>query len=100
MMQDEPAWRQFLEAVAEFYPSAAPTAAADAFPALTAREREVLELIARGLDNAQIAAHLDLSEKTVRNNVTHIFDKIEVENRSQAIVLAREAGLGASRRER
>jgi pimeloyl-ACP methyl ester carboxylesterase/DNA-binding CsgD family transcriptional regulator len=99
MMQDEPAWRQFLEAVAEFYPSAA-AGPADAFPALTAREREVLELIAQGLDNAQIAARLELSEKTVRNNITHIFDKIEVENRSQAIVLAREAGLGAARPER
>jgi DNA-binding NarL/FixJ family response regulator len=100
MMQDEPAWRQFLEAVAEFYPPAAAAAPADAFPALTARERDVLELIAQGLDNAQIAARLELSEKTVRNNITHIFDKIEVENRSQAIVLAREAGLGAARPER
>jgi pimeloyl-ACP methyl ester carboxylesterase/DNA-binding CsgD family transcriptional regulator len=100
MMQDEPAWQEFLDAMAEFYPPAASAVPTDAFPALTARERDVLELIARGLDNAQIAAHLELSEKTVRNNVTHIFDKIEVENRSQAIVLAREAGLGAARRER
>ena len=100
MMRDEPAWREFLDAVAEFYSPACPTGPADAFPALTAREREVLEFIAQGLDNAQIAAHLELSEKTVRNNITNIFDKIEVENRSQAIVLAREAGLGAARRER
>jgi pimeloyl-ACP methyl ester carboxylesterase/DNA-binding CsgD family transcriptional regulator len=100
MMQDEPAWQEFLDAVAEFYPPAAQAPAASSFPALTAREREVLELIAQGLDNAQIAARLELSEKTVRNNITHIFDKIEVENRSQAIVLAREAGLGAARRER
>ena len=61
---------------------------------LTAREREVLEHLAQGLDNAQIAAHLGLSEKTVRNHLTHIFDKIDVENRGQAIVLARRAGLG------
>ena len=61
---------------------------------LTAREREVLERLAQGLDNAQIAAHLGLSEKTVRNHLTHVFDKIGVENRGQAIVLAREAGLG------
>jgi pimeloyl-ACP methyl ester carboxylesterase/DNA-binding CsgD family transcriptional regulator len=100
MMQDEPAWQEFLDALAEFYPPAAPAVPAGAFPALTAREREVLELIAQGLDNAQIAARLELSEKTVRNNITSIFDKIEVENRSQAIVLAREAGLGAARRER
>jgi DNA-binding CsgD family transcriptional regulator len=99
MMQNEPAWREFVGALAEFYPPAH-TEAAGNFPALTPREREVLELIAQGLDNAQIAARLELSEKTVRNNITHIFDKIQVENRSQAIVMAREAGLGASRRER
>ena len=96
MMQDEPAWRSFLDALAEFYPPRSGTSGA--FPALTAREREVLELIAQGLDNAQIAARLDLSEKTVRNNITHIFDKIAVESRSQAIVLARENGLGGARR--
>ena len=97
MMQDEPAWRAFLDAVAEFYPPAPAALAADNFPGLTAREREVLELIAQGLDNAQIAARLEISEKTVRNNMTHIFDKIGVENRSQAIVLARESGLGKAR---
>jgi pimeloyl-ACP methyl ester carboxylesterase/DNA-binding CsgD family transcriptional regulator len=97
MMQNEPAWEDFLGALAEFYPPRqAPSAGV--FPSLTAREREILDLIAEGLDNAQIAARLALSEKTVRNNITHIFDKIQVENRSQAIVLAREAGLGASRR--
>ena len=58
---------------------------------------EVLDLIAQGLDNAQIAARLELSEKTVRNNITHIFDKIGVETRSKAIVLARERGLGGAR---
>ena len=50
--------------------------------------------MARGLDNWQIAAQLGVSEKTVRNNVTNIFDKLTVENRGQAIVLARNAGLG------
>jgi len=49
-------------------------------------------LIAQGRDNAQIAAHLGLCEKTVRNHITSIFSKLEVENRSQAIVLARESG--------
>lgn len=100
MPQDDPAWRELLEAVAAFYPPARATPAGSGFPTLTAREREVLELIAQGLDNAQIAARLEVSEKTVRNNITHIFDKIQVENRSQAIVMAREAGFGASRRER
>jgi pimeloyl-ACP methyl ester carboxylesterase/DNA-binding CsgD family transcriptional regulator len=92
----EPAWREFLDALAAFYPPAQP-APGTGFPELTAREGEVLELIAQGLDNAQIAARLGLSEKTVRNNITHIFDKIGVENRSKAIVMARERGLGASR---
>jgi pimeloyl-ACP methyl ester carboxylesterase/DNA-binding CsgD family transcriptional regulator len=99
MMQDEPAWAEFLATLAEFYPSR-PGSSTSAFPSLTAREREILDLVAEGRDNAQIAACLALSEKTVRNNITHIFDKIQVENRSQAIVLAREAGLGSSRRER
>jgi len=68
----------------------------DAFPGLTQRERQVLELLAHGLDNSQIAARLDLSEKTVRNNITPILDKLQVETRAQAIVRAREAGFAAS----
>ncbi|MFO1199889.1 MAG: LuxR C-terminal-related transcriptional regulator [Burkholderiaceae bacterium] len=68
-----------------------------AFPDLTPRERSVLELIACGLDNLQIAAHLNVSEKTVRNNVTPVFDKLGVENRAQAIVKAREAGMGKAK---
>ncbi|HUL92341.1 MAG TPA: LuxR C-terminal-related transcriptional regulator, partial [Burkholderiales bacterium] len=95
MPESDPAWRDFLAALNDFYPSAGAATHERAFAGLTARESEVLELIAQGLDNAQIAARLDLSEKTVRNNITHIFDKIQVENRSQAIVRAREAGLGA-----
>jgi len=66
------------------------------FPNLTPREREVLELLAHGLDNMQIAARLGLSEKTVRNNITPILDKLEVETRSQAIVRAREAGFATT----
>ena len=96
MMQDEPAWRDFLAMLAEFYPPRQ-VPAGGTFPALTVREREVLDFIAQGLDNAQIAARLDLSEKTVRNNITHIFDKLGVENRSQAIVRARDGGLGRAR---
>ena len=69
-------------------------AAAAAFPNLTPRERDIVEWIARGSDNAQVAAQLALSEKTVRNHITSIFAKLEVENRSQAIVLARDAGFG------
>ena len=96
MLESEPAWRDFLAAMDGFYPSASAATRQRAFSGLTARESEVLELIAQGLDNAQIAARLELSEKTVRNNITHIFDKIQVETRAQAIVRARDAGLGTS----
>lgn len=72
----------------------ATAAAIPAFEALTPRERELLELLARGLDNLQIAAHLAVSEKTVRNKVSVIFDKLGVGSRARAIVLAREAGFG------
>jgi pimeloyl-ACP methyl ester carboxylesterase len=99
MTESEPAWRELLGALEEFYPGAGAERRAGAFPELTPREAEILERIAQGLDNAQIAAHLSLSEKTVRNHITHIFDKISVENRSQAIVLAREQGLGQARRQ-
>src|ERR1043165_488768 len=61
---------------------------------LTPRERAVLEAIADGLDNAEIANMLGLSEKTVRNHITRVFDKIGVQHRYQAIVRARDAGLG------
>lgn len=64
------------------------------FPELTAREREVLELIAGGRSNSEIAQVLSLSGKTVRNHVSIIFGKLRVADRAQAIVRAREAGLG------
>jgi DNA-binding NarL/FixJ family response regulator len=64
------------------------------FPELTAREREILEFIARGLTNATIADRLVLSPKTVRNHVSAIFSKLQVSGRSEAIVRAREAGFG------
>lgn len=95
LLENEPAWQECLAAIVGFCGGAAGAKDA-AFPELTAREREILELIARGLDNAQVAARLELSEKTVRNNITRIFDKMQVENRSQAIVRAREAGLGVA----
>ena len=64
------------------------------FPALTTREREILGLIARGDKNAAIADQLFLSEKTVRNHVTNILSKLQVADRAQAIIRARDAGLG------
>ena len=70
------------------------SAAEQAFPQLTAREREILELVAAGRSNAQIASTLFLSPKRVRNNVSNIFAKLHVADRAEAIVRAREAGLG------
>jgi pimeloyl-ACP methyl ester carboxylesterase/DNA-binding CsgD family transcriptional regulator len=61
---------------------------------LTAREAEVLDLVARGLDNTEIAARLGVSVKTLRNHITSIFSKLNVGSRAQAIVRARDAGLG------
>ena len=64
------------------------------FPALTDREHEVLDLLARGLDNHVIARRLDLNEKTVRNHVSNVLAKLQVSDRPRAIVKAREAGMG------
>lgn len=64
------------------------------FPELTEREREILAFIAQGYSNPQIATHLVLSPKTVRNHISNIFSKLQVADRAQAIVRAREAGLG------
>ncbi len=66
----------------------------EAFPELTDREREILELIAQGLGNAQIADTLTIAQKTVRNHVSNIFNKLHVTDRVQAVLRAREAGLG------
>jgi pimeloyl-ACP methyl ester carboxylesterase/DNA-binding CsgD family transcriptional regulator len=92
LLASESAWRRFVDELHAFLPGAAP--ASGAFAALTPRERELVELIAQGRDNAQIAAELGLSTKTVRNHITKIFAKLEVENRAQAIVLARQSGFG------
>jgi DNA-binding NarL/FixJ family response regulator len=62
--------------------------------ALSAREREILDCVARGMINAEIARTTGISEKTVRNHITTIFSNLAVEHRSQATVLARKAGLG------
>jgi DNA-binding NarL/FixJ family response regulator len=77
------------------YFAASATGPPQAFPELTPREREVLERIARGQSNAAIAQELVLSQKTVRNHVSNVFTKLQVLDRAQAIVKAREAGLGA-----
>ena len=77
-----------------FFSAPKPAAPVEAFPELTAREREVLDLIAQGHSNAKIARRLFLSPKTVRNHISNIFTKLQVADRAQAIVRARQAGLG------
>jgi DNA-binding NarL/FixJ family response regulator len=102
LLADEPAWARLYAEVRDFLaePAGAGVVARNALPLtdLTPRERAVLDAIAEGLDNAEIARSLGLSEKTVRNNITRVFDKICVEHRYQAIVLARDAGLGRAGR--
>jgi DNA-binding NarL/FixJ family response regulator len=75
-----------------FNPAAQPVS--PAFPELTEREREILAWIAEGASNAEIAAKLTISPKTVRNHVSNIFNKLQVTDRVQAALRAREAGLG------
>jgi pimeloyl-ACP methyl ester carboxylesterase/DNA-binding CsgD family transcriptional regulator len=95
LLEHEPAWQRFQEAVAEFTGVATPApAAGEAFAGLTSREREVLGLLCQGLSNAQIAQRLAISDKTVRNHLSHLFDKLGVWTRAQAIVFAHERGLG------
>jgi DNA-binding NarL/FixJ family response regulator len=64
------------------------------FPELTRREREILDLIARGENNAGISQQLVLSPHTVRNHISNIFSKLQVADRAEAIIRARDAGLG------
>lgn len=90
----EPAFDEAIALINEFLPAAPGEGAPAEFGTLTPRELEVVELLSRGLDNAQIGAHLGLAEKTVRNNISAVFQKLGAENRSQAIVRAREAGFG------
>jgi DNA-binding NarL/FixJ family response regulator len=78
----------------DFFSAPKPASSEEAFPELTSREREILDLIARGHTNAKIAARLFVSPNTVRNHISHIFAKLQVADRAQAIVRAREAGLG------
>jgi DNA-binding NarL/FixJ family response regulator len=92
LLPTEPAWPHLVSAVGGFLPQAAdPGMLRDLSP----RERDVLELVARGLDNHAIGAAFGISEKTVRNHVSQLFDKLGVSTRAAAVARARDAGLGA-----
>ena len=97
LVDTEPAWRQLVEALDDFLPEPPTMVAVTpgfALEELTAREHEVLELGAQGLDNTTIGAHLGISEKTARNHVSAILAKLGIGTRAQAIVRARECGFG------
>jgi DNA-binding CsgD family transcriptional regulator len=99
LLEDEPAWQRFLAEVYAFLGVVGPEEddaiiPQELFPELTPREVEVLELMAQGADNETIARRLVITPKTVRNYVSRIYSKLGVDSRAQAIVLAREAGLG------
>jgi DNA-binding NarL/FixJ family response regulator len=81
-----------------FFSTGRPAVAA--FPELTEREREILELIAAGRSNGEIAGRLAIAPKTVRNHVANVLNKLQVVSRSEAIVRAREAGLGSADEDR
>jgi pimeloyl-ACP methyl ester carboxylesterase/DNA-binding CsgD family transcriptional regulator len=98
LLADESAWNRFCVAVAEFTGLSTTTGQEDpAFTTLSARERAVLALLTDGLSNAQIAERLSVSEKTVRNHVSNVFDKLGVSSRAQAIVFARDRRFRAGR---
>jgi DNA-binding NarL/FixJ family response regulator len=86
--------KEIAERLMTFFSAPRKSDPAEVFPELTAREREVLDLIARGMGNAEISTRLYLSPKTVRNHISNIFTKLQVADRAQAIVRARQAGLG------
>jgi pimeloyl-ACP methyl ester carboxylesterase/DNA-binding CsgD family transcriptional regulator len=96
LLESEPAWARFRTAVSAFVgqDGAEHAAASHAcFDQLTERELDILRHLALGLSNAEIAARVFISEKTVRNHMTSIFSKLDVDSRSKAIVLARRQGL-------
>jgi pimeloyl-ACP methyl ester carboxylesterase/DNA-binding CsgD family transcriptional regulator len=93
LLESEPAWPRFCAEVLEFLGLDRAAAGEDpAFARLTLRERGILALLTEGLSNADIAERLDLSDKTVRNHISNVFDKLGVWTRAQAIVFARDRG--------
>src|SRR5215467_1265170 len=97
LLESEPAWERFCDETLEFLGLKGQSRGEDpAFASLSPREREVLALITEGFGNAQIAERLSISEKTVRNHVSNLFDKLGVWTRAQAIVFARDRGFRAT----
>ena len=97
ILQDDDAWQVFLDAVSDFLPSPTVSPQSVLLERLTSRELDVLGEIARGRSNTEIAQALFISPNTVRNHVNRIFGKLDVSDRAQAIVLARDEGLVSDR---
>jgi DNA-binding NarL/FixJ family response regulator len=85
---------EIAQRLTDFFSASRPPSSEETFSELTSREREILDLIAQGHTNAKIARHLFVSPKTVRNHISHIFTKLQIADRTQAFLRAREAGLG------
>ena len=92
LLEHEPAWQRFQRRGARVSAARRNRAGDSVFAALSARERQVLALMAEGLSNTDIAERLTISEKTVRNHASNLFDKLGVWSRAQAIVFARDHG--------
>jgi DNA-binding NarL/FixJ family response regulator len=98
LLEQEPAWARLKEEVLAFTGQTARRESEDPiFEALSPREREILTRMAEGCTNIDIGRQLFISEKTVRNHVTRIFEKLGVQSRAQAIVLAKDKRLGVAR---
>jgi pimeloyl-ACP methyl ester carboxylesterase/DNA-binding CsgD family transcriptional regulator len=98
LLEHEPAWARFRGEVLDFMGvtrSGGDAGEDPAFAALSQREREILGWISEGLSNAEIADRMSISDKTVRNHVSNVFDKLGVWTRAQAIVFARDRGFGS-----
>ncbi|HSH43246.1 MAG TPA: alpha/beta fold hydrolase [Arenicellales bacterium] len=93
LQESEPAWRDFKEAVLRFTGQGHRADAGSRFDTLTPRESEILTLLRRGYTNARIGYELGVSEKTVRNHISRLYEKLDVHSRTEAIALAHEHGL-------
>lgn len=94
LLEEEPAWERFLEEVRGFLQVEEDEELPPFLERLTGREREVLDLVAAGRSNPDIAESLSIATKTVKNHVSRIYRKLGADSRGEAIVMAREAGLG------
>lgn len=105
LMKNEPAWSHFWDEFYRFLEVGAESSTAKhevsaeekVWVQLTAREREVMRLLSEGKSNLEISQNLFLSEKTVRNYVSNIYEKLQIKNRGELIVLARKLGLAADK---